>query len=137
MELHSLSVLDTSVVVVANGVPIVMDNFDPNSDIFSAEPRTTGGAEVSPDGHFNSWERRETIKATLNVTAASIGGKTLQAFSNAQARGKRLEITVVITNGGQTTTLSPGVLISATPIKSLGNEKQNPIQFTFEFGDVL
>ena len=137
MQTHSLSVLDTSVVVVANGVPIVMDNFDPNSDILSAENRVTGGAEVSPDGHFNIWERREPIQCTLNVTAASVGGKTLQAFANAQGRGKHLEVSVIITNGGVTTTLSPGALTGATPISALGSEKQNPLSFNFVFGDVL
>lgn len=137
MQTHSLSVLDVSIVVVANGVPIVMDNFDPNSDILSAENRVTGGAEVSPDGHFNSWERREPIQCTLNVTAASVGGKTLQAFANAQGRGKHLDVSVIITNGGVTTTLSPGALTGATPIRALGNEKQNPLSFNFVFGDVL
>ena len=137
MQSHSLSILDTSIVVVANGVPIIMDNFDPNSDILSPEMRTTGGGEITPDGHFNRWERREPISATLNVTGASIGGKTLQAFSNAQARGKKLEVTVVITNESQTTTLSPGALLGATPITPIGSEKRGGIQFQFMFGDVL
>lgn len=137
MELRDLSVLDTSIIVVANGVPIVMDNFDPNSDILTPNARTTGGGEVTPDGIMNSWNLRSPIEATLTVTGASIGGKTLQAFSNAQARGRRLEISVIITNKGVTTTLSPGVLISATPVRHLGSQKENPIVFTFMFGDVL
>ncbi|WP_299546053.1 hypothetical protein [uncultured Helicobacter sp.] len=137
MELHDLSVLDTSVIVVANGLPIVMDNFDPNSDILNPSARTTGGGEVSPDGHMNTWMLRTPIEATLTVTGASIGGKTLQGLSNAQARGRKLEVSVIVTKGGVTTTLSPGALLSATPVPHLGSQKENPIVFTFMFGDVL
>lgn len=137
MQTHDLSVLDTSVIVVANGIPINMDNFDPNSDIINPGARTTGGGEISPDGHFNFWMLRGPIELTLTTTGASVGGKTLRSFSNAQARGKKLEVSVIITKAGVTTTLSPGVLTSATPLPHLGNQKENPIIFTFMFGDVL
>ena len=137
MQNYDLSVLDTTIIVVANGIPIILDNFDPNSDILTPTARTTGGGEVSPDGYFNTWMLRAPIETTITVTGASVGGKTLQALSNAQARGRRLEVSVIITSKGETTTLSPGVLISATPIRHLGSQKENPIVFTFMFGDVL
>lgn len=137
MEIRDLSVLDTSVIVVANGTPIIIDGFDPNSDILTPNARQTGEGEVTPDGIMTSWALRTPIEATLTTIGNSIGGKTLQAFSNAQARGKKLEVSVIVTNNGVTQTLSPGVLVSATPIKHLGNQKENPIVFTFKFGDVL
>ena len=114
-----------------------VDNFDPDSDIFSVNDRQTADGEVTPDGHFNSWAIRSVIETSFTVSGASIAGKTLQGLLNAQANGVLNSATIVVKNENNISTYGPGVLTSAKPSQHLGNQKIQPITFNFKFGNII
>ena len=61
MDFNNLSTLNASIIVKIGAIVLPIDNFDPDSDIFSVNDRQTADGEVTPDGHFNSWAIRSVI----------------------------------------------------------------------------
>ena len=137
MQFSNLSTLNASIIVKIGDIPIPVDNFDPDSDIFTINDRQTADGEVTPDGYFNGWAMRTPIETSFNVSGASLAGNTIQGLLNAQANGVLNSATVVVANEGVITTYGPGVLTSAKPSPHLGNQKVQPITFNFKFGNLL
>lgn len=137
MQFSNLSTLNASIIVKIGDIPIPVDNFDPDSDIFTINDRQTADGEVTPDGYFNGWAMRTPIETSFTVSGASLAGKTIQGLLNAQANGVLNSATVVVSNEGVITTYGPGVLTSAKPSPHLGNQKVQPITFNFKFGNLI
>ena len=137
MEFSNLSTLNASIIVKIGAIVLPIDNFDPDSDIFTINDRQVGDGEVTPDGYFNAWAMRQVIETSFTVTGASIAGKTLQGLLNAQANGVLNSATIVVKNENTITTYGPGVLTSAKPAPHLGNQKVQPITFNFKFGNLI
>ena len=137
MDFNNLSTLNASIIVKIGAIVLPVDNFDPDSDIFSVNDRQTADGEVTPDGHFNSWALRSVIETSFTVSGASIAGKTLQGLLNAQANGVINSATIVVKNENNISTYGPGVLTSAKPSQHLGNQKVQPITFNFKFGNII
>ena len=132
MDFNNLSTLNASIIVKIGAIVLPVDNFDPDSDIFSVNDRQTADGEVTPDGHFNSWAIRSVIETSFTVS-----GKTLQGLLNAQANGVLNSATIVVKNENNISTYGPGVLTSAKPAAHLGNQKVQPITFNFKFGNII
>ena len=137
MQFSDLSTLNASIIVKMGEVPVLVDNFDPDSDIFMVNDRQTADGEVTPDGFFNGWAMRTVIETSFNVTGASVGGKVLQGLLNAQANGALKNVYIVVKNGDSITTYGPGVMTSAKPSPHLGNQKVLPTTFNFKFGNLI
>lgn len=137
MEFSNLSTLNASIVVKIGSIVVPIDNFDPDSDIFTVNDRQTADGEVTPDGYFNAWAMRTPIETSFNVTGASRGGKVLQGLLNAQANGVLNSASIVVKNNDFVATYGPGVLTSAKPSQHLGNQKVLPTTFNFKFGNIL
>lgn len=137
MQFSDISTLNASLIVKIGDVPIIVDNYDPDSDIFTVNDRQTADGEVTPDGYFNGWAMRTPIETSFNVTGASVAGKVIRGLLNAQANGTLQEATIVVKNGDEITTYGPGVLTSAKPAPHLGNQKVQPTTFNFKFGNLV
>ena len=137
MQFSDLSTLNASIIVKMGDIPVIIDNYDPDSDIFTINDRQTADGEVTPDGFFNAWAMRTPIETSFNVTGASVGGKVLQGLLNAQANGALKNVYIVVKNGDNVTTYGPGVMTSAKPSQHLGNQKVLPTTFNFKFGNLI
>lgn len=120
---------------------IVIDNFDPDSDIWTVNDRQTADAEITPDGIVNGWAINALTECTLTVSGASNAGKQLRAVADAQIRRGTTEstlrsVTVIVEVGGTTTTYSQGFMTSGKAGQHLGNQKIQNQPFNFKFGSV-
>jgi hypothetical protein len=120
---------------------IVIDNFDPDSDIWAPSDRQTADGEVTPDGAFNYWAINAPIEATLTVSGASTAARRLRTISDAHTRrGDTQSVvekaTVIIELNGETTTYYDGVMTSTKAGAHLGNQKLQSQTFNFKFGGV-
>lgn len=119
--------------------PIIIDNFDPDSDIWSPSDRQTADGELSPDGEFNYWGINTPIEAVLTVSGGSKAATQLRAVSDAHTRrGDTLSVvsgaTVVVETGGESETYYNGVMTSSKAGKHLGSQKLQNQTFNFKFG---
>lgn len=138
MNYADISTLNASLIVKIGAVVIPVDNYDPESDIFSLNDRQTADGELTPDGYFNGWAMRTPIETSFTVTGASIAGKAIRGLLNSQAnKGVAHETSLVVKNGDTITTYGPGVLTSAKPAPHLGNQKVQPTTFNFKFGNLV
>lgn len=120
---------------------IIIDNFDPDSDIWTVNDRQTADAEITPDGQVNGWAINALTECTLTVSGASNAGKQLRAVADAQIRRGTTEstlrsVTVIVEVGGITTTYSQGFMTSGKAGQHLGNQKIQNQPFNFKFGSV-
>ncbi|WP_291952721.1 hypothetical protein [Campylobacter sp.] len=137
MNFNDISTLNASIVVAIGALPIKVDNFDPESDIFNVNDRQTADAELTPDGYVNGFCMRSIIETSFTLSGASKAAEILQGILNSQANGALNEATIIVTNNGKISTYGPGVLTSAKPAMHLGNQKVQPITFNFKFGNVF
>ena len=84
--------------------PIVIDNFDPDSDMWSPSVRQTADGEMTPDGVFNYWGINAPIEAELNVSGGSVAASLLRSVAEANTRrGDSLsqvsDVTVIVEYG--------------------------------------
>lgn len=136
MTFKDISTIRASIVVNIGGEVIPIDNFDPDSDIFTVNDRQTADGEKTIDGYFNYWAVNSVIEASFNVSGGSEAGKTLRGILNAQVNGQVSSATVVVTNGDVVNTYGPGILTTGKPGPHLGNQKLQPITFNFKFANV-
>lgn len=125
-------------ILVENIAPIAVENFDPNSDMWSVDDIETAGGEVTPDGQFNHWGINNPITATLNLSGASSTAEKLEWIINNQQRtGQSLSyvpnVSVVVNLDGKLETYEGGILTKGKPGRSLGYPKINPSSWTFMF----
>lgn len=128
----------TLTILVANALPIKVENFDPNSDMWSVDDLQTADGEVTPDGQFNHWAINGAIQCTLNLSGGSKTSKKLEFLLNNQQRvGQSLsyipEVSVVVTLNGETETYVGGILKQGKAGRSLGYPKINPTAWVFLF----
>ena len=120
---------------------IVVDNFDPDSDMWTVNDRQTADAEITPDGIVNGWSINALAECTLTLSGGSEAGKQLRAIADAQMRrgdtqADLKKVSVVIELGDKTTTYSEGYMTSAKSGDHLGNQKLQNQPFNFKFGSV-
>ena len=120
---------------------IQIDNFDPESDMWTVNDRQTADAEITPDGIVNVWAINALTECTLTVTGASVAGKQLRAIADAQMRRGTTEsdlrkVTVIVEVGGTRTVYSEGIMTSGKSGQHLGNQKIQNQPFNFKFGSV-
>lgn len=138
----NLSTNNSRITVKFEGLSaIVIDNFDPDSDIWSVNDRQTADAEITPDGIVNGWSINALIECTLTVSGASEAGRQLRAVADAQMRRGNTnsdlkKVSVIVEVGGETTTYSEGYLTSGKAGQHLGNQKLQNQPFNFKFGSI-
>lgn len=125
-------------ILAANVLPIEVENFDPNSDMWSVDDLQTADGEVTPDGQFNHWSINNGIVCTLNLSGGSTTAKKLQTILNNQQRsGQALsyvpEVTVIVNLNDEIETYMGGVLRKGKPGRSLGSQKLNVTTWEFFF----
>lgn len=134
----NLSVNNTKMIITIGVIPIEVDNFTPDSDMWQTNTIETGGAEVTPDGKMNTWTKNALIECTLTLTGASNAGEILINQLEQQKRiGSKpavsLPVQVVIQNNNYVETFANGHLINGTGGHTYGNEKLGNYTFTFSF----
>lgn len=125
-------------ILLANVAPIQVENFDPNSDMWSVDDLQTADGEVTPDGQFNHWGMNGLIVATLNLSGGSTTAKMLENVINNQQRiGSSLsyvpQVSVVVNLDGRIETYQGGIMRKGKPGRSLGYPKLNPSAWEFVF----
>lgn len=120
---------------------IEIDNFDPESDMWTVNDRQTADAEITPDGIVNMWSINALTECTLTVTGASVAGKQLRAIADSQMRRGTTDadlrkVTVIVEVGGTRTVYSEGIMTSGKSGQHLGNQKLQNQPFNFKFGSV-
>lgn len=125
-------------ILVQNFLPIVVENFDPNSDMWAVDDIQTADGEVTPDGQFNIWSINAPITATLNLSGGSETAKKLEAIINNQQRSGSVlsfvpNVSVIINLGDRIETYINGVLTTGKAGRSLGTPKINPSSWVFKF----
>lgn len=120
---------------------ISVDNFDPDSDMWTVNNRQTAEAEMTPDGIVNGWSMNAMTECTLTVTGASEAGKQLRAVLDAQMRRGNTDadlkkVSVIVEVGGESTTYSEGFMLSGKSGQHLGNQKLQNQPFNFKFGSI-
>lgn len=137
-----LSTNNSRITVKFNGLgAIVIDNYDPDSDMWTVNDRQTSEVEVTPDGIVNGWSINALAECTLTVTGASVAGKQLRAIADAQMRRGNTdsdlrEVTVIVEVAGERTVYSKGFMTSGKAGQHLGNQKLQNQPFNFKFGSV-
>ena len=135
--MHNISTVNSQIVVKFEGLgAIVIDNYDPESDIWTVAEQETAGAEKTPDGLVNRWAKQTLTEATLTVTGASTAGKQLRAVLNSQQNGDLKEVSVIVQVGKFKGNYTNGTLLSGKVGTHLGNEKVQNMPFKFSFGSV-
>lgn len=134
----NLSVNNAKMIITIGVIPIVIDNFTPDSDMWSVNTIETGDAEVTPDGKMNEWNKNALIECTLTLTGASNAGEVLINQLTQQTRiGSKpaisLPVQVVIQNDNYIETFANGKLVSGSGGNTYGNEKLANLTFTFKF----
>ena len=120
---------------------IEIDNFDPESDMWTVNDRQTADAEITPDGIVNYWAINALIECTLTLSGASRAATQLRSIADAQMRRGTTDsdlkkVSVVVEVGGKRTVYSEGVMTSGKAGDHLGNQKLQNQPFNFKFGDV-
>jgi hypothetical protein len=138
---------NASITIIAQNfpLPIVVENFDPESDMLKFEDTQTADAEKTPDGKVNVWSINALITCTLNLSGGAweSTAKRLSLLLNNQQRfGSVLSfvpnVTMIVDYGNGTIKTFPnGVMTSGSPAASLGNQKMTPTAWQFKFGEVI
>ena len=120
---------------------IEIDNFDPDSDIWTPSDRQTADGEITPDGQFNFWAMNTLIEAVLTLSGASTASTRLRAISDAHTRRGETKsvvekVTVVVEVGDTTTTYYDGIMTSSKAGGHLGNQKLQNQTFNFKFAGI-
>lgn len=134
----NLSVNNAKMIITIGVIPIEVDNFTPDSDIWQVNTVETGGAEVTPDGKMNEWNKNSLIECTLTLTGNSNAGEILLNQVQQQTRvgvkpAISLPIQVVIQNNNYIETFDNGKLMSGSGGLTYGNEKLSNLTFVFAF----
>ena len=134
----NLSVNNTKMIITIGVIPIEVDNFTPDSDMWQVNTIETGDAEVTPDGKMNEWNKNSLIECTLTLTGASNAGEILINQLTQQTRiglkpSVSLPIQVVIQNNNYIETFANGKLVSGAAGNTYSNEKLANLTFTFKF----
>lgn len=138
----NLSTNNSRITVKFEGLnAIVIDNFDPDSDMWTPADRQTADGELTPDGVFNSWGINAVIEATLTVSGGSDAARQLRAVSDAHTRRGDTQsvvngVQVIIENNGDTETYTDGIMTSSKAGNHLGNQKLQNQTFNFKFGGI-
>lgn len=117
---------------------IVIDNFDPSSDMWTPADRQTADGEMTPDGSFNYWAINSLIETTLTVSGASEAGRRLRAIADANIRqGDALSfvsgVTVVVETPYDIEVYYDGIMTGSKAGRHFGNQKIQPQVFKFKF----
>lgn len=136
--MSNLSVNNAKMTITIGIIPIEVDNFTTDSDIWQVNEVETGGAEVTPDGRMNEWNKNSLIECTLNLSGGSNAGEILLNQLQQQTRiglkpAISLPVQVVIQNNNYIETFANGKLISGSGGFTYGNEKLANLTFTFTF----
>ncbi len=120
---------------------IVVENFDPDSDIWTVTEVQTADGEKTPDGFFNYWGMNAVIEGTLTVSGGSDTASKLRAVLLAQMRNGNVNsdlksVSVIVENGDTTTTYSQGIMTTGKGGPHLGAQKLQNQPFNFKFGSV-
>ena len=120
---------------------IEIDNFDPESDMWTVNDRQTADAEITPDGIVNYWAINALTECTLTLSGASKAATQLRAIADAQMRRGTTDsdlrkVTVIVEVGRTRTVYSEGVMTSGKSGQHLGNQKLQNQPFNFKFGDI-
>lgn len=134
----NLSVNNVKMIITIGVIPIDVDNFTPDSDMWVVDSIETGGAEVTPDGRMNEWNKNSLIQCSLTLTGGSNAAEILINQLQQQVRvGSKpavsLPVQVVIQNGNSIETFANGKLLSGNGGLTYGNEKLGNITFNFSF----
>ncbi len=138
---------NASITIIAQNfpLPIVVENFDPESDMLKFDDTQTADAEKTPDGKINVWSINALISCTLNLSGGaweSTANKLALLLNNQQRFGSVLSfvpnVTMIVNYGNGTVKTFPnGVMTSGSPAPSLGNQKFAPSAWIFKFGEVI
>lgn len=134
----NLSVNNVKMIITIGIIPIEVDNFTPDSDMWVVDSIETGGAEVTPDGRMNEWNKNSLISCSLTLTGGSNTAEILINQLQQQVRvGNKpavsLPVQVVIQNGNSIETFANGKLLSGNGGLTYGNEKLGNVTFNFTF----
>ncbi len=138
---------NASITIIAQNfpLPIVVENFDPDSDMLKIDDTQTADAEKTPDGKINVWSINALITCTLNLSGGSwesTASKLALLLNNQQRAGSVLSlvqnVTMIVDYGNGTIKTFPnGVMTSGSPAPSLGNQKIAPTAWVFKFSEVI
>lgn len=141
--MKDISVNNAKFVITIGIVPIVIDNFSTESDMWSVAEVESAELEVTPDGKAVRYAKNFPIVATLTLSGASDAGKVIRDTIKAHSRNGNINsvivpVSVVITEAnGSVTTYADGAVTSGLPAKSFGNQKLLDQTFTFKFQKVI
>ena len=138
----NLSTNNGSITIKFEGLgAIVVDNFDPDSDMWTVNDRQTADAEITPDGIVNGWSINALTECTLTLSGGSDSARRLRAIADSQMRRgntfadlKKVAVTVELPSG--ITTYSEGYMTSGKSGDHLGNQKLQNQPFNFKFGNI-
>ncbi len=138
---------NASITIIAQNfpLPIVVENFDPDSDMLKFDDIQTADAEKTPDGKVNIWSINALITCTLNLSGGaweSTAEKLALLLNNQQRFGSVLSfvpnVTMIVNYGNGTIKTFPnGVMTTGQSAPSLGNQKILPSAWQFKFGEVI
>ena len=108
--------------------PVIVDNFDPDSDMWTVNERQTAEAEMTPDGFMNAWSINTPIEATLTLSGGSLSARALRQIADANTRrlttfGEIRKVSVIVVLGLRTMVYSDGYMTSSKAGDHLGNQK--------------
>lgn len=141
--MKDISVNNAKFVITIGIIPVVIDNFSTESDMWSVAEVEAAELEVTPDGKAVRYAKNFPITATLTLNGASDAGKNIRDAIKAQSRNGSIDsvilpVSVVITEAnGSVTTYLDGAITNGLPAKSFGNQKLLDQTFTFKFQKVI
>ena len=138
----NLSTNNGVITIMFDGLPpVIVDNFDPDSDMWTVNERQTAEAEMTPDGFMNAWSINTPIEATLTLSGGSLSARALRQIADANTRrletfGEIRKVSVIVVLGLRTMVYSDGYMTSSKAGDHLGNQKLQNQPFNFKFGKV-
>lgn len=138
MAVSNISTNNAVFTLTIGTIPIIVDNFSPESDMWSVADVDCGQMDITPDGKSVKFAKNFLVRATLTLNGASTTAELIRTAINAQTRNGNIDstllpISVIIVNDGHTESFLDGTIESGPSAKSYGNQKLLDQSWNFAF----